>query len=135
MHKVPRYPSLFLLFFVLFLLCVFIFYYFYIHVPRWHKLLLFNSRTEWTALRSLLLIYTFLYCTLFWFLFLIIFIFKGPQMTDKLFALLEQRKDEMNSITITFTNIGNVNMTMNFMVEVPLFSFSFFPPLFLYFFI
>lgn len=39
-------------------------------------------------------------------------------MTNILFALLEERKDARNSITITFTNIGNVLMTQNFMVEL-----------------
>lgn len=39
-------------------------------------------------------------------------------MTDILFELLEERKDARNSITITFTNIGNVHMTQNFMVEL-----------------
>eukprot|EP00026_Physarum_polycephalum_P005135 Phypoly_transcript_05164.p1 GENE.Phypoly_transcript_05164~~Phypoly_transcript_05164.p1 ORF type:complete len:547 (+),score=81.40 Phypoly_transcript_05164:75-1715(+) len=43
---------------------------------------------------------------------------EGPQMTDRLFTLLEERKDAMKSITITFTNIGNVKMTRNFMIEL-----------------
>jgi hypothetical protein len=42
----------------------------------------------------------------------------GPQMTNQLFDLLEQRKDAQHSVTITFTNIGNVKMTQNFMVEL-----------------